>query len=320
MIQKNKHPDGFTIVELLIVIVIIGILAAITIVAYNGIQERARASSVSSALSQANRKLGTYNAENGSYPAALATAGVADSNDIKYEYSGTSSGYCLTATNGTTSYKTTESSSPAQGGCAGHGQGGVAAITNLMPNPSFETNTASWSYRWYGTAGGAGTNSRPTSGGLHGSAFLRKTWTTAGSAADNGFNSTSNQVAVTAGQTYAISGAMRTNRSDYGARIGLAWYDTGGVQIGTTTWYGSTTLSANTWRRLSQTATAPTGATSLVVIFSNGSAHAWAVGDTLDIDGVMVNNASNTNFADGNTTDWAWSGSLNNSISTGPPQ
>lgn len=34
--------DGFTIVELLIVIVVIAILAAITIVAYNGIQARAR--------------------------------------------------------------------------------------------------------------------------------------------------------------------------------------------------------------------------------------------------------------------------------------
>jgi prepilin-type N-terminal cleavage/methylation domain-containing protein len=37
--QKQK---GFTVVELLIVIVVIGILAAITIVAYNGIQDRAR--------------------------------------------------------------------------------------------------------------------------------------------------------------------------------------------------------------------------------------------------------------------------------------
>ncbi|HEV7952209.1 MAG TPA: LamG-like jellyroll fold domain-containing protein [Candidatus Saccharimonadales bacterium] len=40
----NRKQPGFTIVELLIVIVVIGILAAITIVAYNGIQERARIS------------------------------------------------------------------------------------------------------------------------------------------------------------------------------------------------------------------------------------------------------------------------------------
>lgn len=34
---KQSNSRGFTIVELLIVIVVIGILAAITIVAYNGI-------------------------------------------------------------------------------------------------------------------------------------------------------------------------------------------------------------------------------------------------------------------------------------------
>lgn len=43
-IQKRQTPStyGFTIVELLIVIVVIGILAAITVVAYNSVQQRAR--------------------------------------------------------------------------------------------------------------------------------------------------------------------------------------------------------------------------------------------------------------------------------------
>ena len=39
--KTQRNLRGFTIVELLIVIVIIAILAAITIVAYNGIQQLA---------------------------------------------------------------------------------------------------------------------------------------------------------------------------------------------------------------------------------------------------------------------------------------
>lgn len=57
MWAKNKN-SGFTIVELLIVIVVIGILAAITIVAYNGIQERARLASAKAFESQFRSKYG----------------------------------------------------------------------------------------------------------------------------------------------------------------------------------------------------------------------------------------------------------------------
>ncbi|MFZ2835993.1 MAG: prepilin-type N-terminal cleavage/methylation domain-containing protein [Candidatus Saccharimonadales bacterium] len=63
-----KKQSGFTIVELLIVIVIIGILAAITIVAYNGIQERSEFSRLQSNLASVNKAVKLYYADNGSYP------------------------------------------------------------------------------------------------------------------------------------------------------------------------------------------------------------------------------------------------------------
>lgn len=48
----RKSVSGFTIVELLIVIVVIAILAAISVVAYNGIQQRSRENAAKSELSQ----------------------------------------------------------------------------------------------------------------------------------------------------------------------------------------------------------------------------------------------------------------------------
>lgn len=60
-----KKWQGFTIVELLIVIVVIGILAAITIVAYNGVQSRARDTTRQQDLKAIAKLLSIYAVDNG---------------------------------------------------------------------------------------------------------------------------------------------------------------------------------------------------------------------------------------------------------------
>lgn len=60
---------GFTIVELLIVIVVIGILAAISIVAYSGVQSRARDSARLAKINSIAKAIELYNTEKGRYPA-----------------------------------------------------------------------------------------------------------------------------------------------------------------------------------------------------------------------------------------------------------
>ena len=67
-----KQHKGFTLVELLIVIVIIGILAAISFVAYNGIAGKANDSAVQQDLMNIAKKLEMYYAEQGEYPSTTA--------------------------------------------------------------------------------------------------------------------------------------------------------------------------------------------------------------------------------------------------------
>lgn len=74
----NKRVEaGFTIVELLIVVVVIAILAAITIVSYNGIVSRANDTAVQSDVSAMAKKLQLYYSEYGVYPDTNSEAEVA---------------------------------------------------------------------------------------------------------------------------------------------------------------------------------------------------------------------------------------------------
>jgi prepilin-type N-terminal cleavage/methylation domain-containing protein len=91
-VKHLPYKHGFTIVELLIVIVVIAILAAISIVAYNGIQQRALASSLQADLSSAIKTLKLYHADYGFYPTSI--------NPTTYCPTPADTNYCLKTSSG----------------------------------------------------------------------------------------------------------------------------------------------------------------------------------------------------------------------------
>jgi prepilin-type N-terminal cleavage/methylation domain-containing protein len=104
--DRKVSNQGFTIVELLIVVVVIAILAAITIVSYNGITSRANASSAKSTAASLQKKIELYNTEVGNYPVNLTDL----SGDSSKSYYVSSSAYgnsAPTATSSASTYGTT---------------------------------------------------------------------------------------------------------------------------------------------------------------------------------------------------------------------
>ena len=71
MTTKNIKNQGFTLVELLIVIVIIAILTVVSLVAYNGLQNQAKTSAAKSAADAVAKKAELYNTAKSKYPHAL---------------------------------------------------------------------------------------------------------------------------------------------------------------------------------------------------------------------------------------------------------
>jgi prepilin-type N-terminal cleavage/methylation domain-containing protein len=313
--MAGKKQLGFTIVELLIVIVVIAILAAITVVAYNGIQERARTSTVTSALSQAAKKLLSYQVDYpDTYPAdktALEAIGIKDSPSVTYQYTRTATTpntYCITATAGTTSYKISNTNTtPQQGGCAGHGVGGTPAITNLATNPSFETSLT-------GVASFNVNNSNPSPGdAASGSRVLRATRNLTTGTTGPWWDTAS----VSEGKTYRVSLSVRANHT-LARSLTIEWLNAAKTSIISTSTLVSGYTPGASWSVIGGSATAPTGAAFIrLTLYGSGNG---LTTDYVDIDGVMVTEgATQYAFADGNTLNWAWVGTADSSTSTGPP-
>lgn len=321
---RTHSESAFTIVELLIVIVVIGILAAITIVAYNGIQSKATVASLQSDLENSNKQLVAYlTTSSTGYPVAIDCSASPAANTLclkssgatTYQYSVNNStlsapAYCITATNGAKSYfYSPTTGTPTIGACPGHGVGGTAPITNLSLNPSLESAQTYW------LAGSNSVTINRISDSMIGSYSLAETVVTAGVAYI--YNALPSQQPITAGTTYAVSMSVKvvtgTTKPFY---LGMIWRDSAGNGISPVYSSAVTPSGVGVVTRLFMTATAPASATSLQI---QGRTDAAVVGDQYNWDGLMMTTGSTQYaYADGNTSNWVWNGTTNTSTSTGP--
>lgn len=134
MLMLKSQRTGFTIVELLIVIVIVSILATISIVAYMGMQKRAVETALKSDLSNASKQLAAAQVTDGSFPNPTLPSNVTASGSNTFQYTSNGTSYCLTATSNSSSaaaFYVTNTSAVTEGMCSGHSGGtGGGAIAN----------------------------------------------------------------------------------------------------------------------------------------------------------------------------------------------
>lgn len=156
--KQWAKQSGFTIVELLIVVVVIAILAAITIVAYNGVQQRATESSTKSLVSQAYKKVETYKIAQGTYAANLDTAGVPASSGYTYDYQTFPYGSCVSATKGTSIYHVSTDNPTATYGTCGQVKAEYFNNTSLSGTPALTQYEDQINNSWGTASPGPGVN------------------------------------------------------------------------------------------------------------------------------------------------------------------
>jgi len=101
-LHMRKLQQGFTLIELMIVVAIIGILAAIAIPAYSDYTVRAKVTEAINAMASAKTAVGEFFVSNGVMPTGITTAGFSSTigskyvTNITYTPSGTGTGATLT--------------------------------------------------------------------------------------------------------------------------------------------------------------------------------------------------------------------------------
>jgi prepilin-type N-terminal cleavage/methylation domain-containing protein len=305
MNDSYNHQRGFTIVELLIVVVVIAILAAITIVSYNGISNRAKESAAQVNAAQVGKKVAQATITNAETAPAdkaafLTATGFTETDGTTYDYitSTDQKSFCVTTTKQgiTYSYSST-SGSALKGRC----------VTNLIANPSAVGAPSPY----FSLAGGSyapSTRAIATDRFRTGPSSLRNIVTGSGQLSVMGRPAA--PFLVQAGESlswsYWVYASKAGNATDLaeGARVSNgAYMNSGPLAI---------TFQANAWTKVTRTWTATEDMNVSQVGFYNFQVVA---GDTLWFDDLTVQRGTTLyKFADGNNSGF-WNGAPNESSS-----
>jgi type IV pilus assembly protein PilA len=123
--ERLRTQKGFTLIELMIVVAIIGILAAIAIPAYNDYMVRSRIAGVINIGSEAKAGVSEYRISKGSMPTSLTQAGISATSSNYVSSIAVGAGGVVTITGNSTNL----------------GTGGAFAI---VLTPTFANNVVSW--------------------------------------------------------------------------------------------------------------------------------------------------------------------------------
>lgn len=117
----KQKQSGFTIVEVIVIIIAVAILATLTLVSYRAVQNNAREARVVSELTQIAKKLETAKSLSSTvkYPTTLASADInTTATTLEYSVAALGKGYCLTSKDRDNVYSVTQANGvPVKGSC-----------------------------------------------------------------------------------------------------------------------------------------------------------------------------------------------------------
>ncbi len=334
MLKATLYQRGFSIVELIIVVMVIGILVAITVVSYNGVQSSAREKSVLADMESVETEVARFATKNNTqYSSALNwySKGASNSN-FTFTPSGANiidvvantTQYCIRIYNPQTKYATlatayvkcSDEASVAAliPSAAARTASGGLTVTNLSANPSAQSNGTGWSAR------GGAVIARVTTLGYVGTASIRTTVpvAAASTAGARFFSSTAAVPSLfSASTTYQVSAWVYVPVGGPDVRLFIE----GAAKASESITSASRTSVKGAWTRLSASfKTGTTGALYLNVV----NDAATTVADTqFWVDAVMITEGPYLyQYADGTFTSngWSWvsGGTANNARSSGP--